>query len=76
MWLCLFHHKSKLEVADLLHISTKTVEHYLERFLRTGYVASDQRKNGPDRMLSMYEEMLLIQIIFDQPTIYLQEIQY
>ena len=61
VWLCLFHHKSELEVANLLHISTKTVERYLERFLSTGNVAPDQRKNGPDKTLSMYEEMLLIQ---------------
>jgi transposase len=76
VWLCLFHHKSELEVANLLHISTKTVERYLECFLSTGNVAPDQRKNGPDKILSMYEEMLLIQILFDQPTIYLHEIQY
>ena len=60
VWLCLFHHKSTLEVANLLHVSTKAVERYIECFLRTGNVTPDLRKNGPDR-INMYEEMLLIQ---------------
>ena len=76
MWLYLFHHKSQHEIAALLHVCTKSVDHYVELFLSTGDVAAKPRKNGPDRLLNEYEEMMLVQLLSEQPTLYLHELQY
>ena len=76
MWLYLFHHKSQHEIAALLHVCTKTVDRYVELFLSTGDVAAKPRKNGPDRLLNEYEEMILVQLLSEQPTLYLHELQY
>ena len=76
MWLYLFHHKSQHETAALLHVCTKTVDRYVELFLSTGDVAAKPRKNGPDRLLNEYEEMILVQLLSEQPTLYLHELQY
>ena len=48
VWLCLFHHKSKHEIATLLHVSTRPVERYIQLFLSTGDVAQKPKKNGPN----------------------------
>ena len=76
MWLYLFHHKSQHETAALLHVCTKSVDRYVELFLSTGDVAAKPRKNGPDRLLNEYEEMMLVQLLSEQPTLYLHELQY
>ena len=76
VWLCLFHHKEKQEIAALLHVSTRTVDRYVELFLSTGDVAAKPRKNGPDRLMSEYEEMILTQLLSEQPSLYLHELQY
>ena len=55
VWLCLFHYNSKHEIAILLHVSTRTVERYI---LSTGDVAQ-KPKNGPDSLLSQYDEIIL-----------------
>ena len=76
MWLCLFHQKSKQEVATLLHVSTRTVERYIQLFLSTGDVAVKPKKNGPDTLLSQYDEMILIELLSKQPSLYLHELRY
>ena len=68
VWRYLFHHRNKHEIAALLHVCTKTVDRYIELFLLTGDVA--------DRLLNEHEEMILVQLLYDQPTLYLHELQY
>jgi len=76
VWLCLFHHKSKHEIATLLHVSTRTVERYIQLFLSTGDVAQKPKKNGPDSLLSQYDEIILIELLSKQPSLYLHELRY
>ena len=74
VWLCLFHHKSKHEIATLLHVSTRTVERYIQLFLSTGDVAQKPKKNGPDSLLSQYDK--IIELLSKQPSLYLHELRY
>lgn len=77
MWLSLHHQMANSEVGMLLKVSPRTVDRILlvDIFLSTGDVKPLPKKNGPDRTLSDYEELLVVQCIIEKPSTYLYELQ-
>ena len=64
-----------MEVASILNVCSKTVKRIVDRFLATGDVEPSQRRNGPERELHDFEEIILIQQLFQDPGTYLHELQ-
>ena len=61
-----------MEVASILNVCSKTVKRIVDRFLATGDVEPSQRRNGPERELHDFEEIILIQQL---SCTYLHELQ-
>ena len=75
MWLVILRSMSFTNVGELLFISEKSVRRYVELFFRTGDVQPTKQKHGPQLLLSDFEQTLVIQLIIDKPSVYLNEIQ-
>ena len=75
MWLSLHHQMDANDIASLLHVSVKTVRRIVKLFLNTGDVEPSSRKNGPDRVLSEFDELVLVQCVSEKPSMYLHELQ-
>lgn len=52
------------------------VERHAQKFLTTGDVLPKSRKNGPERKLSEFEQLTLINLFFNRPGVYLHELQH
>ena len=76
MWLHVFLKLSSAEVSDLLFISKKSVERYSNKFITTGDVEPKTHKCGPYKKLSEEEEVVLIDLVLNNPGIFLHELQY
>ena len=63
------------ELADQFFVCTKTVRRFVDLFLSTGDVTTEHRKRGPSKKLSETEQLILLQILFENPGIYLDEIK-
>ena len=63
------------EISRLLNVSTRTVSRYVQLFDTTGDVQPKARRYGPQRLLSEYEQLILLRIIVENPGIYLHEIK-
>ena len=74
MWLSIVHGLSAAEIAELFCLSVSTVRRYLTMFRNTGEVQPAQRRNGPQRVLCEFGQILLLKFILDDPTAYLREI--
>ena len=74
VWLHVFLKLSSAEVSDLLFISKKSVERYSNKFITTGDVEPKTHKCGPYKKLS--EEVILIDLVLNNPDIFLHELQY
>ncbi len=74
--LSLHSQMSNDDIASLLHVCAKTVKRVVERFLSTGDVKPLPKRNGPDRVLSEFEEVLIVQRVFEKPSMYLYELQH
>ena len=68
MWLTLHHRKSTVDVE-------KTVQRMVDRFLSTAEVVPSQKKNGPEHELTEFEEMIIIQQVYENPSVYLHKLQ-
>ncbi len=66
---------SAFDAANILSVCSKTVQRMIDMFLATGDVEPSKRKNGPDKELNEFEEMTLIQQIYQNPGIYLHELR-
>lgn len=75
VWLVSLRKMSFSEVGQLLFISEKSVRRYMELFFTTGNVTPTRQRHGPQLLLSDFEQTLLLQLIIDNPSIYLAEIQ-
>ena len=75
MWLSLTRRYSAMEISQLLHLSERTVRWYITMFQQTGDVESKQYRHGPPRLLGDFEQLTLLQIILQNPGIYLDEVQ-
>ena len=67
---------SNANIGSLLSLSEKTVSRYLTRFYQTGEVEPTLHKNGPSKILSNHEQLLLLKNIIKSPGIYLHELQH
>lgn len=63
------------DIASTVLVSKRTVQRYVERFEQTGSVSRYVKKNGPDRLLSEFDEAVLVQVVLDKPGVYLNELQ-
>ena len=75
VWLSIAHGATPTEVGQLLSLSERTVRRYLALFHRTGDVQPATRRNGPQKLLGDFEQLLLLRLILAEPGIYLYEIQ-
>ena len=63
------------EIANRLNIATSTAHRIYQQFARTGDVEPARRKARPElRALDEHNELLVIGIIMENPTVYLEEI--
>ena len=75
IWLYLAHKQSPLRIAALLHVSERTVRRYVALFYRSGDVRPGARKNGLQRLLGEFEQIVLLRLILANPGIYLYELK-
>ena len=75
MWLNVFLEVTAQDVAEVMHVSERTVYRYAEWFRVTGDVRPSVKRNGPVQLLCAFEELLLIQLVLAHPGIYLREFQ-
>ena len=60
---------------QLLSLSDGTIQRYVTLFRHTGDVKPLERSNGPQKLLSDFEQCNLLSLILQYPGIYLHEIQ-
>ena len=72
VWLNLAYRANALKISRLLCLSERTVQRYLAMFHQTGDIKPMSRKNG---LLGEVEQVILLRIILQNPSIYLYEIQ-
>ena len=53
----------------------KSVQRYIDLFNSTGSVAPAKHTNGPQRLLTEFEQLTVVQSVLHQPGIYLHEVQ-
>ena len=63
------------EVAEQFFLCTRTMRRFVDLLLNTGDVTNEHRKPGPLKKLSEAEQLILLQILFENPGIYLDEIK-
>ena len=66
---------STQEVSRLMLVSTRTVQRYCHKFMATGDLEPQQHRNGPQRILTDFEELILVNLVLTRPGIYLYELQ-
>ena len=75
MWSYIYRQHEIEEIADRYLVCCKTVRRMIDLFLNTGDVIPSANKRGPQRKLSEFDQLALIQVVFDKPGMYLEEIQ-
>ena len=63
VWIHLADELTPTRIADLLGMSERTVRHYLELFYQVGDVKPQPCKNGPDRLLGEFEQVVLLMLV-------------
>ena len=63
------------DIARTLCISERTVRRYLARFHQNGEVKPLAHRNVPHRLLDTYEQLQILRMISDTPSLYLHEIK-
>lgn len=71
----LAHRLTPLRISNLLSMSERTVRRYLHRFYQLGDVQPLPRRNGPNRLLGDFEQVILLRLIAETPGIYLHELR-
>ena len=62
-------------IASLMSISERTVRRYVTKFYQTGDIQPKEHRNGPERLLGDFEQIILVQVLSENPSIYLYEVQ-
>ena len=75
VWAVLALHISPEEAGRQFNVSSRTVARYVDLFQQTGDVIPRQRNYGPHPLLGSYEQLILLCLILEHPSIYLSEIQ-
>ena len=78
VWLYIFLHKSAIEIANFLFVSTKTVERLGKLFLTTGNVSPFARvhRGGPGKKMTDFEQLTIVNLVLCHPGIFLYELQH
>jgi len=66
------------KIASNLHVDPSTVQRVVQRFEQSGTVPKDAYPKGhnhPSQILTEVDELLVIHLVLDHPSIYLREIQ-
>ena len=63
------------EVGKMLFISERSVRRYVDHFHSTGNVDPAKQQHGPQCLLSEFEQTIVLQVMIDNPSVYLIELQ-
>jgi len=66
------------EIASNLNVDPSTVQRVVQRFEQSGTVTKDaypKDHNHPSQILTEVDELLVIHLVLDRPSIYIREIQ-
>ncbi len=74
VWQRIVNNRTINVIARYLYVAESTVCRILDRFERTGSVAPNQPTPRPHR-LHEHDELTLIELVCDNPSVYLREIQ-
>ena len=75
VWLHHYKEYSNQDIADLLYIHVTTVRRIIAQYDTYGDVAPVNYKHGPTRMLGQQDEDTIIELLMDNPAMYLDELQ-
>ena len=75
VWLRIVHNMSAVSISSLMNLSERTVRRYETQFYQTGDILPKEHRNGPERLLDDFGQIILVRILAENPTIYLYEIQ-
>ena len=75
MWLHHYKEYSNQDIAELLYIHVATVRRIITQFNTYGDVSPASYKHGPNRMLGQQDEETIIELLMDNPAMYLDELQ-
>ncbi len=75
MWLNLIRRMSYAAIADILFMSQRSVQRYVDLYQSTGVVEPKKQRHGPEQVLSEFEQITVLQSMVDRPGIYLSELQ-
>ena len=75
VWLSTAKNMSPEEISALVCISQSTIRRYLTRFWSTGDVQPTSQRHGPSRLLGDFEQLVLLNLILENPGIYLDEMK-
>ena len=75
MWSYLFQQEEIGSISSRHYVSEKGVRRILDLYLSTGDVSPRKQRSGPVRKLFDREELQLHNAIFENPGIYLDELQ-
>ena len=75
MWNYLYRNQDEEEIAHLFYVCGKTVRRTVDLCLKTGDVETQGHKRGPKPHLSDVQLSGLLQIVFECPGAYLDELQ-
>lgn len=62
------------EISELLFVSEKSVQRYVDSYKATGLVAPASQKHGPAKLLSDFEQEFLLESLIANPSTYLSEL--
>ena len=62
------------EVANLLCVSESSVWRYVKLFHMTGSVSPADCRHGPQKVLSEFEQLTVVQSLLNKPNMYLSEV--
>ena len=75
VWLYTVQQLSPGEIANLACVNERTVRRYITLFEQTGDIQPALQRHGPPKLLGDFEQLVLLRLIFENPGIYLHEIQ-
>ena len=74
-WRAVFSGLSYEEVGKLLYMSSRSVRRYTEKYFTTGTVEPANQRHGPTPLLTDFEQLTVLQLLLDNPSMFLDEIQ-
>ena len=63
------------EISALVCVSQSTIRRYLTLFERTGDVQPISQRHGPAKLLGDFEQLVLLQLVSENPGIFLDELK-